>query len=151
MPAGRPSEYNFEMCKEICEKVANGGHVIKVLDSDDRYPSWSNFRRWKNDHPELQTLYVEAIRDKSEACTLEINSIMEDVKNGTIDPQAGRLLIDTLKWFAAKFYPKMYGERTNIDHTTNGEKINQGIDISKLDTATIEAILKATNDGPVEG
>lgn len=119
----RPNTYNFELCKEICEKVANGGHVIKVLESDDKYPSWSTFRRWKNENEELQTLYTIAIKDKTEALTLEINSIMQDMKSGNIDHQIGRVLIDTLKWFSAKFYPKMYGEK--VDVTSDNKPISQ--------------------------
>lgn len=141
----RPSEYNEDLAKEICEKVARGGHVIKVLEEDERYPCWSTFRRWKNDNDSLQTLYVKAIRDKSEACTLEIDSIMQDVKNGKIDAQAGRLLIDTLKWFAAKFYPKMYGEKTSIDHTTDGKPIQSNIDLSKLPSDVLAALIAAQN------
>lgn len=146
MPGGRPNGYNFELCEEICEKVARGGHIIKVLESDERYPSWDTFRRWKNENAELSALYVNSIRDKSEACTLEITTLMEEVKQGKIDAQAGRLLIDTLKWFAAKFYPKMYGDRQNIDHTTDGEKIQStSIDVTKLPTEVLDQLRKAAS------
>ena len=118
----RHSEYDYNLCEEICDKIADGMHIMDVLNSDKkRYPSWPTFRRWKQNHDELQTLYTRSIQDKTEMITFEIVSIMNDVKNGVIGPAEGRLLIDTLKWFAAKFYPKMYGDK--IDHTTDGEKL----------------------------
>ena len=51
-----------------------------------------------------------------------MESVYDKVKSGEIDASTGRLLIDTLKWKAAKYYPKMFGDK--IDHTTGGEKIN---------------------------
>ena len=32
---GRPSEYNYELCKEICEEVANGENIIATLKGND--------------------------------------------------------------------------------------------------------------------
>lgn len=48
---------------------------------------------------------------------------------------ADRLYVDTLKWAAGKRAPKRYGERAQIDHTTNGESLNR--------PATAEAALAA--------
>ena len=44
----------------------------------------------------------------------EIDSIMADVKSKKIDTYVGRLLIDTLKWKAAKYYPKMFGDNSKL-------------------------------------
>ena len=118
MAAGRPSEYRFKLCEEICEEIANGGNVVGVLDKNDKYPSWSTFRRWKNDNKELQTLYIKAIQDKSEAIIFEIIEVMSDLKEGKIDASSSNVLIQTLKWMAAKFYPKMYGDSTKVEHST---------------------------------
>jgi len=70
----RPSEYDFELCKEICDNVALGSNVISVLDSDERFPAWNTFRRWKNDFAELSAMYVKAQQDKSEACLKEMQN-----------------------------------------------------------------------------
>ena len=29
----RPSEYNFKLCEEICDEIANGKNIIKILES----------------------------------------------------------------------------------------------------------------------
>ena len=46
----RLTEYNYDLCVEICDKVADGLNIMDILESNDNYPSWSTFRRWKNDN-----------------------------------------------------------------------------------------------------
>ena len=113
----RPSEYNFDLCIEICDEIANGKNITEVLDSKDVYPSWSTFRIWKRDNDELQTLYTRSIQDKAEMVVSEIDQTLTDVKNGLYDVPTGRLIIDTLKWKAAKYYPKMFGDKIQQEHS----------------------------------
>ncbi len=107
----RPSEYDFELCKLICDEVANGENIISVL-KDSSYPSWSTFRRWKNENEELRTLYVNSQQDKGIALENEIDDVMLSLKTKEIDPASANVLIQTLKWKMAKFYPKMFGDKT---------------------------------------
>lgn len=118
MPAGRPSNYDYSLCEKICEQIARGGNIIKVLESDELYPSWETFRRWKREHAELQALYVKSVQDKSEAVLLEIDEIAQELRTGEIDASTANVLTQTLKWKAAKFYPKMFGDRTQIEQTS---------------------------------
>jgi hypothetical protein len=46
----------------------------------------------------------------------EIDEIALDLRNGLIDAPTANVLIQTLKWKAAKFYPKMYGDRQTVEH-----------------------------------
>jgi|SRR5690606_15742432 len=118
----RPSEYDFELCKEICDKVADGENIISIL-KESSYPSWSTFRRWKNENEELRTLYVNSQQDKGIALENEIDEIMQDLKIGKYEPSAANVLIQTLKWKMAKFYPKVFGDK--VDITTGGEKLTK--------------------------
>lgn len=113
----RLTEYNFDMCEKICELIADGGNISNILNGNVDFPSWSTFRRWKLDHVELQTLYTRSIQDKAEMVACEIDETMLDCRNGLIDVPTARLLIDTLKWKAAKFYPKMFGEKIQTEHS----------------------------------
>ena len=117
----RPSEYNFKLCEEICDEVANGKNVIKILESKEEYPSWPTFRRWKNNNEELRKLYVNSQQDKAIALENEIDDTMQLLRAKEIDPSTANVLIQTLKWKMAKFYPKVFGDK--IDHTTDGEKL----------------------------
>jgi hypothetical protein len=127
----RPSEYDFELCKEICEEIANGGYIIDVLDSNDNYPSWSTFRNWKRDHIELQTLYVNAQQDKTEPIIHNIKKVQQMALKGEIDASTANVVIQTDKWLSSKFYPKMFGDKTDI--TSGGEKIQTNVAILNID------------------
>lgn len=117
----RISEYDYELCKEVCEQVANGLNIKTVLNSNDKYPSFQSWCNWKREHNELFDLYTRSIQDKAESVDEEIDNIMTDIREGKIEAPAGRILIDTLKWKAGKYYPKMFGDK--VDLTSGGEKI----------------------------
>lgn len=112
----RPSEYNFDLCKTICDQVADGENIISVL-KDSEYPSWSTFRRWKNENEELRTLYVNSQQDKGIALENEIDDVMLSLKSGEIEASSANVLIQTLKWKMAKFYPKMFGDKLDVEQT----------------------------------
>ena len=119
----RLSEYNLELCKTICEEVANGFNIKTVLKSEESYPDFSTWCRWKRENEELRNLYVNAMQDKSESEIEEIDHVRDLLKGGELEPAAANVLIQTSKWLASKFYPKMYGDK--VDVTTGGDKITQ--------------------------
>jgi hypothetical protein len=115
----RLTEYNIDLCNEICEQVSLGKHIKDVLDSKNSYPTFPTWCRWKREHDELFNLYVRSIQDKAEMVIFEINQTMNDLRNGEIDAITARVIIDTYKWMASKFYPKMFGDKVDI---TSGDK-----------------------------
>jgi len=119
----RPSKYNLEMCKEICSEVAGGFNIKTILKSKEEYPTFQTWCNWKRENVELFDLYVKAMQDKSESELEEIDYVRDMLKAGEIEPSAANVLIQTSKWLASKFYPKMFGDK--LDVTTDGEKINQ--------------------------
>lgn len=139
----RLTEYNYDLCVEICDLVANGSHIIDALNSNNNYPSWSTFRRWKRDNDELQTLYTRSIQDKSEMVIFEMYQTLKDLKNKTIDASQARVLIDTYKWIASKYYPKMFGDK--LDLTSKDEKIETKDPLELLKEYV--ALNKQTNSG----
>lgn len=131
----RPSEYNFELAAEICDKLTSGqySNVGQVIQSSDRYPARSTFYLWKREHSELSDLYVKIQQDRGDLLIEEIDQTVQDLKNGLLDPSAANVIIQTLKWKAAKFYPKMYGDRQQIEQT----QTNINIELSEEDRKAI--------------
>jgi len=133
----RPSTYNFETCKTICDDVANGFNIKTVLKSNDDYPTFQTWCNWKRENTELFDLYVKAMQDKSESELEEIDYVRDMLKAGEIEPSAANVLIQTSKWLASKFYPKMFGDK--VDLTSGGEKLqNQSIPLVLSDGRTYE-------------
>lgn len=117
----RLSEYNYELCVEICDKIAEGLNIRRVLDSDRKYPDWTTFRRWKQQHEELRTLYINSQQDKAIAIENELDDLRDSLLRKEIDPATYNTLAQTIKWKMAKFYPKLFGDK--IDMTSNGKTI----------------------------
>ena len=127
----RPSEYDFDLCIEICDEIAKGRNVIETLNSDNRFPDWTTFRRWKNNNEELRTLYVNSQQDKAIALENEIDDLRTMLMAKEIDYQTYNALVNTLKWKMAKMYAKLFGDKTDI--TSGGEKIQTNIAILNID------------------
>ena len=119
----RLTEYNFNLCIKICNEVANGKNIKKVLESKEIYPSFPTWCKWKRENEELLNLYVNSIQDKAESVDEKIDEIWEGCRKGNYDASTANVLIQTLKWKASKYYPKMFGDKQHIDHTSKGDKI----------------------------
>ena len=68
-------------------------------------------------------MYVSSQQDKGIALENEIDDIMQGLKEGTYDSSTANVLIQTLKWKMAKFYPKLFGDKVDVDVTTKGESL----------------------------
>jgi hypothetical protein len=127
----RPSEYKFDLCIEICNKIADGQNIKTILNGDEKYPSFPTWCKWKRENAELLNLYVNSIQDKSESVDAQIDEIWEGCKNGLYDASIANVLIQTLKWKASKYYPKMFGDKVQQEHsgeiTTNIISLGNGI------------------------
>jgi hypothetical protein len=127
----RPSEYNFDLCIEICNKIADGQNIKTILNGDEKYPSFPTWCKWKRENAELLNLYVNSIQDKGESVDAQIDEIWEGCKNGLYDASIANVLIQTLKWKASKYYPKMFGDKVQTEHsgeiTTNIISLGSGI------------------------
>jgi hypothetical protein len=119
----RITEYNYDLCVEICNQLADGQNIKRILDSKTNYPDWTTFRRWKQNNEELRTLYISSQQDKAIALENELDDLRDLLTAKEIDHQTYNVLAQTLKWKMAKFYPKVFGDRTDI--TSGGEKLEQ--------------------------
>ena len=139
----RLTEYNYELCINICNELADGKNIKRILDSNISYPDWTTFRRWKQNNEELRTLYISSQQDKAIALENELDDLRDLLFSKEIDHQTYNVLAQTLKWKMAKFYPKVFGDKTDI--TSGGEKITNApqevkITIVKSEDASDDSI-----------
>lgn len=136
--AGAPTKFNKDITTQILDYVTEGGNIKNACaEAGISFQTWCN---WKSENQQLFDLYVKARQDKAEGLESEIDRIMSLLEEKQIEPSAANVLIQTLKWKLAKFYPKMFGER--LDLTTDGESLN----ISPAERAKRIAELKAKLD-----
>ena len=119
---------------EIIEDIEIGAEAL-VLSLKGRLSS-STFYKWLDDDSDKAKRYARACEIRQELMFEHIWEIANTPEEGieTISRASGveiktgdmlghrRLKIDALKWQLSKLNPKKYGDK--IDHTTDGEKIN---------------------------
>ena len=113
---GRPSDYSMELVKTICKRLS-GGERLPIILSEENMPCRATFFNWKRDNKEFLDLYARVQQDKGELFIEEIDDTMEQLRKGRIDPSSANIIIQTLKWKASKFYPKMFGDKVEVDHS----------------------------------
>jgi len=108
---------NGSSLRAACAKDGiHTGHMHALLRSDDRL--WAQYLRARairgDDHGER----VAEVVDKMEA--------------GEIAPDVGRAMIEGLKWTAGRMAPKLWGDKTQHEHSGPDGGPIQTYDLSKL-------------------
>lgn len=123
---GKDKKTEDEFLKRLMDRPAK--HVGKDVDM----PSFNTFWRWLQKDADLRERYRQVMEGKAALADAKIHDIQEqvrdvvrDAKDGLITKdvayvaiQAARLDIDTEKWRAAKYYPRMYGtdQKVEVEH-----------------------------------
>ena len=137
----RLTEYDYDLCIEICDRIIEGENIKNILDSNENYPSFPTWCKWKRENTELLNLYVNAVQDKAESVDSLIDEIWTDCRNGKFEASVANVLIQTLKWKASKYYPKMFGDQSKV--IVEGNLDISKIDYSKLSNEALKEIADA--------
>ena len=126
----KPDKIDMQKC---FEDIASGMSIKKACDKQG--VSNKTFYDKLDECPELKNDYARCKERRGEAFSDSIEEDLDKLSRREIDPATARVLIDTKKWFASKFYPKMYGEKQSVEVTgANGGSISvtQELDIEKI-------------------
>lgn len=153
MTRGRPSSFTQEIADKICERLANG-ESLRTICLDVDMPSRDAVYRWLATLPNFQGQYAHAKELQADAIFDEILDIADEASNDWMlkndngnesyslngeHVQRSRLRIDARKWMAGKLRPKVYGDKTSIEHG-GAIKVENAIDLSKLDEGELNAL-----------
>jgi hypothetical protein len=131
MPAGRPSEYDANVADFICERISHGESLNKIVRDEDM-PGNGTVFRWLAARPEFREKYARAREAQMDAMAEEILAIADEsqydfkeVNGCTIvdheNIQRSRLRVDTRKWLMAKLAPKKYGDKQQMEVSSESE------------------------------
>lgn len=121
---GRPTQYTDILVDEICGRLACGEPMAKIVQSA-HMPDSVTIYRWLREKPAFQQRYADARRDGAHCLADQIQDIVDTEPLAVFD-EAGnkrydsgsvahnRLRMDARKWLAAKYLPKVYGDRTVV-------------------------------------
>lgn len=115
--------YSPDVFTTLCDRIADGRSLRSVC-ADADMPAKRTVFEWLRDIDGLSDQYARACEERAEylAELALVESNNESIEAGAV--ARDRLKVDTIKWFASKLSPKKYGERSQIDHTSGGEKFN---------------------------
>lgn len=105
-----------DLLEDILNDVAYENKSI-VKACRDRKVSPQTFWELKEADKRIKEQYTLATKFRAEGCIDTIEQIEQALADGKIDAPTARVLIDTEKWKACKFYPKMYGDKQEVEHT----------------------------------
>lgn len=131
---GRPTIYSEELAQVICESLMVGMSLRKICELDDM-PAISTVMQWlASNKSDFMEQYAHARQVQAEYLLDELIDIADDSSNDyeIVDGQErlnqehiqrAKLRIDTRKWNIEKLAPKRYGNKQQVDHTTNGKDL----------------------------
>lgn len=104
-----------ELFEELLQDISNGKSVYRAC--EERHLSPYSFREYVASDENIKAKYTQAREERGDRCLDKIEQYEEMLLQGSLDSATARVLIDTEKWKACKFYPKMFGDKQEITHS----------------------------------
>jgi hypothetical protein len=115
------------MAEQICERIAEGEPLTRIC-KDRQIPAYRTVLGWRVANEEFSHLYARARQDAADTLADQIRELAGRVEKGELEPNAGRVAIDALKWIASKLKPREYGDRSQIDVAASLDVTTRAID-----------------------
>ena len=134
---GRPSKYDPEIARIICEQLSEGIPLRQICRDNNGFPAWRTVYDWMGRDDALSASIARA-RDigydaLAEECLLiadtpqfgQVQVMSDKGATTTVEDMLGhrRLQIETRLKLLAKFHPTKYGDRVAIEGVEGGAAI----------------------------
>ena len=124
---GRPTKYSKKLIKKILERLAKGEPIRNAV--KDEEISWATFRSWLITNKDgLRQQYTLAKQDgiewsigDLETIAMQTVSRSRDKKADISEVKAVSELIKHRQWKAQKLFPRVYGDKTQME-VSGGDK-----------------------------
>ena len=111
---GRPTIFTQRIADEICERLALGETLRKIV-LDEHMPVSSAIYRWLDTNPIFKEQYTHARAKQADYYA----EMIVDEAFSSHDAAIGRLRMDALKWASSKIAPKKYGDKVEVEQIGN--------------------------------
>lgn len=102
-----------KIVKEICIKLSDGQSLRQIC-SNKNMPHRVTILRWLNEDEEYAADTARARSLQADALDDDIQDVINEIRRGDIDYNAGKAVIWGLQWRAAKLKPEKYGEQKKV-------------------------------------
>ena len=127
---GKPTtpEDKIKILDAVIERLVDGESLREIC-LDDDMPNKVTILRWTNSDSGLATSMARAREMQADALDDDITGVIKEIRDGTLDANQGRVIINAHQWRAAALKPKLYGTKQTVD-------VNHGIkhmDVDQLE------------------
>lgn len=123
--AGTPKDISEQDIEVVIERIADG-LTLKQSCTKSKY-GYANIVKRIGQSDELKNLHARA---REEYARRRVQDMHDIAKNPKIDPARARIMIDVIKWEAARVLPKEFGDRVQqeviiTNNTTLSERMSK--------------------------
>ncbi len=101
-----------------------GETIATMIEKNCSYPTIENATgisrtaifRWIRDEKDFLEKVSRARLTQADVIDDDINQVIDKTLNLELDPNIARVVIEAMKWRASKKNPKVYGEKTHVEH-----------------------------------
>jgi len=129
-----PKPDDHEFWQDVFEKIELGA-TERSIEREYNF-SRSTLRKSLNT-PELHEKYVQAHEGRAILHAHKIEDMLDKVESGEMDFNIARVSIDARKWLATKYYPRMFGERQQLEVET--------LDVTKVYVEQLKLLMSNPN------
>lgn len=127
--AGRPTDYTEELGIKICEVISiSKDSIDDICKANDDFPAPAQVYKWRIRFPEFAARFAKAKELQQEVITEYMREVVENRDRDMMETEKGyvgnpvaiardKLIVDYLKWRAAKVAPKTYGDKVQQEVT----------------------------------
>lgn len=115
---GRPTKYNEEIAEAVCSWLA-GGKSLRAFCRQEGAPDVTTVCRWIVRHNEFRQQYAQAREAAGYAHGDGVIEVVELLREGDLDAQTAKAMMDGLKWAAERMAPKAHSAKQDINHTSS--------------------------------
>lgn len=123
---GRPSKYSDKLIESICARLSKG-EPMAVICRDAGMPADRTVRDWCDSRPDVSAAIARAREEGFDAIAYEALGIADDGRRDYVTGKDGpvvdhdhiarsRLRVDTRLKLLAKWDPKRYGDKVDMNH-----------------------------------
>jgi hypothetical protein len=130
-PLGRPSSFTQEAADEICQRLGKGEPLAQIC-RDEHMPAVRTVSHWKDASETFKADFVRAREEGFDALAAQCLDIADETDNDTLHTEHGdrpntewisrsKLRIETRLKLLAKWDPKRYGDKLDLNHGGQGD------------------------------
>lgn len=135
-PTGRPSKFTPELADEIVRRLS-AGEPLRQICRDDHMPNWTVVYDWQKTRPDLSQRIAQARELGEDAIAQECLEIADNARNDWMEShgqdgetayklngehvQRSKLRIETRLKLLAKWNPRKWGEKVDLNHGVQPE------------------------------